>query len=164
MTFGAATADTNTAVAANPPAANPPAPATADTNTAAANPPAANPPAPAAPAAGGVAELLTAAQRARSRGNAAAATAYQAWVDAGGNDAAAMASFAYWLANRGDLTRAGEWAQRATTVDANNQLGWYVLGVSRLEGPHPDRAAGREALRHCASLPGNYAAECRGAM
>ena len=30
MTFGAATADTNTAVAANPPAANPPAPATAE--------------------------------------------------------------------------------------------------------------------------------------
>ena len=65
---------------------------------------------------------------------------------------------------RGDLGRAGDWAQRATTTDANSQLGWYVLGVSRLEGPHADRAAAREALRHCASLPGNYAAECRGAM
>jgi CheY-like chemotaxis protein len=168
------TTDTNTAAAATPStpntavapaAANPPA---TDTNTAAnpavANAPTTNPGATPPAADTSVADLLTAAQHARSRGNAAAATAYQAWVDAGGNDAAAMASFAYWLANRGDLARAGEWAQRATTIDANSQLGWYVLGVSRLEGPHPDRAAAREALRHCASLPGNYAAECRGAM
>ncbi len=117
-----------------------------------------------APAGGSVAELLTAATRARSRGNAAAATAYQAWVDAGGADASAMASFAYWLANRGDLTRAAEWAGRATTTDATNQMGWYVLGVARMEGAHPDRAAARDALRRCAALPGAHAAECRGAM
>jgi hypothetical protein len=76
-----------------------------------------------------------------------------------------MASFAYWLASSaGDLGRAADWAQRATALDANNQLGWYVLGVARLEGPHADRAVARDALRHCVQLPGPYAAECRGAM
>lgn len=119
---------------------------------------------PNAPAAS-TAELLQAALRARARGNVTAAVAaYQAWLDAGGNDAGQVAQFAYWLANRGDLGRAAEWARRATTMDANNQLGWYVLGAALLEGPRRDRAGAREAFRRCAALAGRYAAECRAAM
>lgn len=109
----------------------------------------------------GPAELLTAAQRAQGRGAAAAATAYQAYIDAGGNDGAAIARFAFWLANRGDLGRAGEWAERATQLDPNSQLGWYVLGAAKMEGPRRDAAAARAAFRRCASLPGRYAADCR---
>lgn len=112
-------------------------------------------------AAAGPAELLVAAQRARSRGAVPAAAALQAWIDAGGNDATQVAQFAYWLANRGDMVRALEWGQRATTMDPNNQLGWYMVGASQLEGPRANRAAAREALRRCAQLPGRYASECR---
>ncbi len=161
----------NAAATPTPPTAveAPAAPAPA-ANTAVAPAPAVANPAPAAntaaapPAATGPADLLAAAVRARSRGNTTAIAAYQQYVDAGGADAAALSAFSYWLANRGDLGHAAEWAARATTIDANNQLGWYVLGVSRMEGPHPDRAAGRDALRRCAALPGSHAAECRGAM
>jgi len=106
-------------------------------------------------------ELLVAAQRAERRGAAAAATAYQAYLDAGGNNAAAIARFAYSLANRGDLGRAGDWAERATRLDPNNQLGWYVLGAAKMEGPRRDPAAARAAFRRCAALPGRYAADCR---
>jgi CheY-like chemotaxis protein len=118
--------------------------------------------APAAPS--GPAELLVAAQRAQNRGAATAATAYQAYLDAGGNDGAAIARFAFWLANRGDLGRAAEWSDRATQLDANNQLAWYVLGASKMEGPRRDPAGARAAFRRCAQLPGRYASECRSAL
>ncbi len=108
--------------------------------------------------------LLTAATRARSRGAAAAVIAYQAYLDGGGTNAQEIANFSYWLANRQDLGRAGEWAQRATGMDDRSQLAWYVLGVARRYGPTPDRASARTAFQHCIALPGRYAAECRGAQ
>ncbi len=118
----------------------------------------------AAAAPSGPAELLVAAQRSQNRGAATAATAYQAYLDAGGNDGAAIARFAFWLANRGDLGRAAEWSERATQLDANNQLAWYVLGASKMEGPRRDPAGARAAFRRCAQLPGRYASECRSAL
>ncbi len=118
----------------------------------------------AAAAPSGPAELLVAAQRAQGRGAGAAAAAYQAYLDAGGNDGAALARFAFWLANRNDLGRAGEWAERATQLDPNNQLGWYVLGAAKMEGPRRDAAAARAAFRRCAQLPGRYATDCRAGL
>jgi CheY-like chemotaxis protein len=112
----------------------------------------------------GPADLLVAAQRAQNRGAGAATTAYQAYLDAGGNDGAAIARFAFWLANRGDLGRAAEWAERATQLAPDNQLAWYVLGASKMEGPRRDPAAAREAFRRCAQLPGRYSGECRSAF
>ncbi|MFO0557451.1 MAG: DUF4388 domain-containing protein [Polyangiales bacterium] len=117
---------------------------------------------PAAPS--GPADLLVAAQRAQNRGAGAAATAYQAYLDAGGNDGAAIARFAFWLANRGDLGRAAEWSERATQLAPDNQLAWYVLGASKMEGPRRDPAGARAAFRRCAQLPGRYAGECRSAF
>src|SRR6185369_17205924 len=94
---------------------------------------------PVAAGAAGPADLLAAAVRVRGRSYPVAAAAYQAWIAAGGNDGGQVAQFAYALANRSDFVHAAEWAERATTMDANSQLGWYVLGVARGEGRH-DRA------------------------
>lgn len=150
-TASAPSGEANTGAATPTPAAA--APAT--------SPPAAAPAGQAAgPGAQDVAALLQAAIRARARGYAAAAEAYNAYLNAGGNDANAIANFAYYLANtRGDVRHAGEWAERATTMDANNQLAWFVLAVARSEAG--DRAGAREAARRCTSLPGRYATDCR---
>lgn len=109
-------------------------------------------------------DLLRAAVEARARGVNAATAAMQAWLDAGGTDARPVAQLAYWLGRRNEIELAEQWAERATRMDPNSQMAWYVLGATRLEDPRQRRSEAFEALRRCAALPGPYAIECRGPL
>ena len=75
----------------------------------------------------------------------------------------ALASLSFVLLNRGrgnDMEQAGQYAQRATTIDPTNSLGWLVLGAAR--DAQRDRAGAREAYQACSDQgQGAYVRECR---